>query len=255
MERRFFGSSAEGEKMKKLYEKSEITFAIMWIIIYTVCMGNLRRLGDDSPVLMISLIVVSALMFLCVRITGTMEYYGLTGWAQNSKAMLWFIPLWIISSLNIWGGFSPDYPMPGLLYAAVMMAFVGFAEELIFRGFLFKAILKDGNVRTAIIISSVTFGLGHILNLLIGQDLIETLVQIVFAVAVGFVFTMTFYKGGSLWPCILAHSVIDVTSVFFSGSSVVLSWIIHIIVFALSISYCLYLAKRVETPAINRVEA
>ena len=118
--------------MKKLYEKSEITFAIMWIIIYTVCMGNLRRLGDDSPVLMISLIVVSALMFLCVRITGTMEYYGLTGWAQNSKAMLWFIPLWIISSLNIWGGFSPDYPMPGLLYAAVMMAFVGFAEELIF---------------------------------------------------------------------------------------------------------------------------
>ena len=210
--------------MKKLYEKSEITFAIMWIIIYTVCMGNLRRLGDDSPVLMISLIVVSALMFLCVRITGTMEYYGLTGWAQNSKAMLWFIPLWIISSLNIWGGFSPDYPMPGLLYAAVMMAFVGFAEELI-------------------------------LNLLIGQDLIETLVQIVFAVAVGFVFTMTFYKGGSLWPCILAHSVIDVTSVFFSGSSVVLSWIIHIIVFVLSISYCLYLAKRVETPAINRVEA
>ena len=108
--------------MKKLYEKSEITFAIMWIIIYTVCMGNLRRLGDDSPVLMISLIVVSALMFLCVRITGTMEYYGLTGWAQNSKAMLWFIPLWIISSLNIWGGFSPDYPMPGLLYAAVMDA-------------------------------------------------------------------------------------------------------------------------------------
>ena len=93
---------------------------------------DLRRLGDDSPVLMISLIVVSALMFLCVRITGTMEYYGLTGWAQNSKAMLWFIPLWIISSLNIWGGFSPDYPMPGLLYAAVMMAFVGFAEELIY---------------------------------------------------------------------------------------------------------------------------
>ena len=212
--------------MKKLYEKSEITFAIMWIIIYTVCMGNLRRLGDDSPVLMISLIVVSALMFLCVRITGTMEYYGLTGWAQ----------------------------MPGLLYAAVMMAFVGFAEELIFRGFLFKAILKDGNARTAIIISSVTFGLGHILNLLIGQDLIETLVQIVFAVAVGFVFTMTFYKGGSLWPCILAHSVIDVTSVFFSGSSVVLSWIIHIIVFVLSIIYCIYLAKRVETPVINRVD-
>lgn len=240
--------------MKRLYEKSEITFAIMWIVIYTVCIGNLRRLGDDSPVLMIGLIIVSALIILCVRITGTAKYYGLTGWAKNSKAMLWFIPLWILSSINIWGGISPDYPMPGLLFAAVMMAFVGYAEELIFRGFLFKAILKDGNVRTAIIISSVTFGLGHISNLLIGQDLAETLVQIVFAVAVGFVFTMVFYKGGSLWPCILAHSVIDVTSVFCSGSSVVLNWIIHIIVFVLSITYCLYLARRVETPAINRVD-
>ena len=240
--------------MKKLYEKSEMTFAILWIVIYTVCMGNLRSLGDDSPILMAALIVISILMFLWVRITGTMEYYGLTGWAKNSKAMLWFIPLWIISSTNIWIGISPDYPMPGLLYAAVMMAFVGFAEELIFRGFLFKAMLKGGSVKTAIIISSVTFGLGHILNLFIGQDLVETLIQMVFAVIVGFVFTMVFYKGGSLWPCILAHSVIDVTSVFCSGESPVLEWIVHIAVFVLGVSYCLYLAKRVETPLINRVE-
>ena len=241
--------------MKKLYEKSEITFAILWIIIYTFCIGNLRRLGDDSPILMISLIVICALMFLCVRITKTMEYYGLTGWAKNSLAMLWFIPLWIISSINLWIGISPDYPMPGLLFAAVMMAFVGFAEELIFRGFLFKAILKDGSVKTAILISSITFGLGHIMNLFIGQDLVETLTQVVFAVAVGFVFTMVFYKGGSLWPCILAHSLIDVTSVFSSGETPVLEWIAHIVTFVLAITYCLYLAKRVETPMINRTDA
>ncbi len=240
--------------MKKLYEKSEITFAILWIVIYTVCVGNLRRLGDDSPILMIGLIVVCALLFLCVCITGTMEYYGLTGWAKNSKAMLWFIPLWIIASINLWIGISPDYPMPGLLFAAVMMAFVGFAEELIFRGFLFKAILKGGNVKTAVIISSVTFGLGHILNLFVGQNLAETVVQIVFAVAVGFVFTMVFYKGGSLWPCILAHSVIDVTSVFSSGEAPVLERIVHIVVFVLAITYCLYLARRVETPSINRTD-
>lgn len=240
--------------MKKLYEKSEITFAILWIVIYTVCIGNLRRLGDDSPVLMISLIVICALMFLCVRALGTMEYYGLTGWAGNSRAMLWFIPLWLIASINLWNGISPDYPMPGLACAAVMMAFVGFAEELIFRGFLFKAILKSGSVKKAVIISSVTFGLGHILNLLNGQDFVETLVQVVFAVAVGFVFTMVFYKGGSLWPCILAHSLIDVTSVFSSGEAPVLEWILHIAVFILAVGYCLYLARHVETPPVNRVE-
>ena len=35
--------------MKKFYEKSEIWFAVMWIIIYVVVMGNLRNnFGDDS---------------------------------------------------------------------------------------------------------------------------------------------------------------------------------------------------------------
>ena len=241
-------------KLKKLYRKHELACAIFWIVLYTVCIGNLRSLGDDSPVLMIGLIAVCALMCLFVRLTGTTEYYGLGGWAKNSRAMLWFLPLWLVASINLWSGISPDYPMPGLLYAAVMMAFVGFAEELIFRGFLFKAMLKDGNVKVAVIVSSITFGLGHIINLFIGQDLVETLMQMAFAVAVGFIFTMAFYKGGSLWPCVLAHSLVDVFSVFSTDEgSPVLNVIIHVLIPVLAIGYCLYLAKRVETPAINRV--
>ena len=43
------------------------------------------------------------------------------------------------------------------------MLCVGFMEEVIFRGLLFKAIAKD-NAKMAIVISSVTFGLGHVLN-------------------------------------------------------------------------------------------
>ena len=35
--------------MKKIYEKSQIAFAIFWIVLYTVSIGNLRSLGDDSP--------------------------------------------------------------------------------------------------------------------------------------------------------------------------------------------------------------
>ena len=241
--------------MKKLYEKSEITFAILWILIYTVGIGTLKsNFGFDSLWQMLGLIAISVALFLFVNGNGLMEKYGLTGWAKNSKAMLWFIPLWIISCLNLFGGFRPDYPMPGLIYAAVSMALVGFVEELIFRGFLFKAMLKDGDVKTAVIVSSVTFGLGHIMNLLTGQDLIETLSQVVFAVAVGFVFTYVFYKSGSLWPGILAHSLIDVTSVFASNEgSQLLNVIVHIGFIIIAAAYCLYLAKRVETPAINRV--
>jgi len=242
--------------MKKLYEKSEITFAILWIVIYTVGMGTLQNtFGLDSLWHMLGLIVISAAIFLFVKKNGLMEVYGLAGWAKNNRAMLWFIPLWLLSCMNLLSGFQPDYPVPGLFYAAVSMALVGFAEELIFRGFLFKAMLRDGNVKAAVIVSSVTFGLGHILNLFTGQDLIETLNQVVFAVAVGFVFTLVFYKSGSLLPGILAHSFIDASSVFASDEgSQLLNMILHIVFIVVSLAYCLYLAKRVETPAINQAD-
>ena len=239
--------------MRKLYEKSEILFAIFWIVLYTVSMGNLRNLGDDSPYMMIGLIVISALMLLFVRKNGLLEKYGLSAWAKNNRSMLWFFPLWIIASLNLWGGAAAKFPVPGQIYAVVSMALVGFAEELIFRGFLFKAILKDGSVKTAVIVSSVTFGIGHILNLFTGHEVVETLVQVVFAIAYGFIVTMAFYKSGSLLPCILSHSLTDVFSLFAAGeASSLLNWAAHIVIIVLAAAYCLYLARRVETPPVNR---
>lgn len=50
-------------------------------------------------------------------------------------------------------------------------------KQIIFRGFLFKALYND-NVKLAIVILSVTFGIGHIVNLLNGKDLIPTLLQV-----------------------------------------------------------------------------
>ncbi len=244
------------KKLQAWYEKNELAAAIFWIVLYTVAVGILRNLGDDSPWTMLGVIVISALMFLFVKALGRTEYYGLARWARNNRAMLFFHPLWIIASMNLWAGITPHYPLPGQIFAVVFMAFVGFAEELIFRGFLFKAMLKDGNGKAAVIVSSITFGMGHIINLFTGHELIATLTQVVFAVAMGFVFTLVFYKSGSLLPGILAHSFIDVTSVFASdeGSQLV-NLILHIVIVVVSAAYCLYLTKRVETPAINRADA
>ena len=121
---------------------------------------------------------------------------------------------------------------------------------LLFRGFLFKAMLKDGNVKTAIIISSVTFGMGHIVNLLTGHALFETLVQMAFAVAIGFIFTMVYYKCGSLLPLILAHSAIDVLSVFAVDNAVADGLFIGTTIVT-AVLYCWYLS-RLETPEVNR---
>ena len=84
------------------------------------------------------------------------------------------------------------------------MVNIGFLEEIIFRGILYKSIEKD-NQKLAIIISSLTFGIEHIVNLLNGADLVPTLMQICYAIAIGFLFVTIFNKSKSLIPCIITQ--------------------------------------------------
>ena len=100
----------------------------------------------------------------------------------------------------------------------------------------------DSPLAAAVIVSSLTFGIGHIVNFLTGQAGFETAVQIVFAVSLGFVFTMVYYKSGSLIPCIIAHSLIDVFALF-TTDSIVADWIYVGAAVVVSIIYCIFLSK------------
>ena len=232
--------------MMQFYRKNEVLFAVAWIVVYVVVAGNLRGLGDDSPAMMGGLLAIAAGLAWFVGAHSLAEQFGLTSWAKNPRRLLWFVPLLVIVSGNLWGGIEPHYPLPGLAFAMVSMALVGVVEELIFRGLLFRAMLRDGSETAAIVVSSLTFGMGHIVNLLTGHGTVETLAQMVFAVAMGFVFTLVYYKGGSLWPCIVAHSLIDVFSVV-SAPNGSLDWVFFGITLACAIGYSIYLAT-LETP-------
>lgn len=126
------------------------------------------------------------------------------------------------------------------------MLCVGFLEEVIFRGLLFKAIAR-GNIRSAVIISSVTFGIGHIINLFngSGMDLVGNLCQIAFAVAAGFLPVTIFYRGGSLLPCIIVNSAINTISTFANDKAVTAEMhIIHLVILiAITVAYTLVLIK------------
>ena len=228
--------------MMQLYRKNETLFAVVWIVVYVIVAGNLRSMGDDSPAMTGGLAAITAGLVWFVRSNGLTKHYGLTSWARNPRQMLWFAPLWIIVSGNLWGGIEPHFALPGLAFAMVSMALVGFVEEMVFRGLLFRAMLRSGNETTAIVVSAVTFGIGHIVNLLTGHGTAETLVQMVFAVAMGFVFTLVYHKGGSLWPCIVAHSLIDVFSVMSAGSDA-LDWAFLAVALACAVGYSVYLWK------------
>ena len=233
--------------MRKLYEKKEILFAVLWIVAYCVILGTIRgNFGDDSIYMFIALLVFTAGIIAFVKANHLEEKYGLVGWPKDLKKYLFFMPMWILATGNIWGGFSLSYHGVSLVIAALSMTLVGFVEEMIFRGFLFKAMMEGDKTIVAIIVSAVTFGVGHIVNLFTGQASFETVMQIIFAISWGFILTMVCYKGGGIIPCIIAHSMIDVLSLFGADNELI-DWIYIGTTIVGAIAYCLYLS-RIHSP-------
>ena len=227
--------------MKKIFEKNELFFCILLIIVYVVSNSyGVQNFGvTDYRVTLINAIFSLILISLIIILKRT-KYYGLCR-VNNPKKFLYFIPLYLIATVNIWPGISINNSNLEITFYILTMIIVGFIEDIIFRGFLFKAIEKD-NVNKAIIISAVTFGIGHIINLINGADFIPTLIQIIYAIALGFLFVIIFYKSKSLIPSILTHSLINSLSIFGVKSNSSL-YIIPMFLIIISICYSIYIIK------------
>ena len=198
--------------LKKLYDKNELFFALFFIFIYCITTIPIRgELGDGSIWMFIATLFVTILSIIFIKKYKLGDKYGLNTLPKNSKRYLYFIPLIILGTCNFWGGFESHHHGMALVYALLSMILIGWIEEIIFRGFLFKAIEKRRGIKIAIAISAITFGIGHILNL-VAQPGFETLLQVIYAIAFGFMFVYIFIKTKSLWPCIILHSIIDFTA-------------------------------------------
>ena len=234
--------------MKRLYEKNELLFALIWIGIYVVLFSFADelsgRIGVEKLVTAIVGITLSVGLFVWVCKQGLGRKMGLIAPEIAPKQMLYYIPLLLIPTVNLWWGVHFNFSLPEICLYVFSMLCVGFLEELIFRGFLFKALCRD-DMKTAILISSVTFGVGHIVNLLNGAALVATLLQITYAVAVGFAFTYLFLVSGSIWPCILCHGVINGLSAFSPASLPMEQELLSAgFLCVVSVGYGLYLAKK-----------
>ncbi len=244
--------------MKKLYEKNDLLFALLWIAVYCVVSIPVRgALGDESPVMLAALAAIAAGIVLLIRKFGLEEPYGLVKWRGRAKDYLFFLPLLVLTTGNLWGGVGMVYGGAGQVFAVLSMLLIGLIEELIFRGFLFRALLKRDPAPAAIIISAVTFGIGHLVNLLAGQGGLESLLQVFFAIAWGFLFTFTFYKSGSLLICIPVHGLVNACSTFAAPENrAEMPYVAATVV--VSVAYCLYLSRRptalvqAEKPAAKR---
>ncbi|NEG96207.1 CPBP family intramembrane metalloprotease [Bifidobacterium sp. SMB2] len=233
--------------MYRLYKKSELNFALVWIIAYVVAMSLADHfsasLGTPKIITAPAGIVVVLLILGFIKRHDLWQQYGLCSFKGDLKTYLYFIPLVLIASVSLWNGVTMNASIEETVLYIVSMICVGFIEEIIFRGFLFTAMYRD-NIKLAVFISSITFGIGHIVNLLNGQDPIPTLLQICYATAIGFLFTIIFYKGKSLLPCIVTHEVINSLSIFSVNGSLMTAVITSIILCVVCIAYALWILRK-----------
>lgn len=236
--------------MKKLYEKNELTFSIMWIVVYCVLQSLANPLnkviGIEYAASAVFCILQTIVLFNFIRKNKLQEQYGLCKSSVPASRFLYYVPLIILATGNLWNGAAVNYSLPETVCRIACMLCVGFLEEVIFRGFLFVSIAKE-NVRSAIIISSVTFGVGHLINLFngSGMELVNNLCQICFAIAVGFLLVTIFYRGGSLLPCIIVHSAINTLGTFANDTDLTMHMnLLHIFALILiTVAYTLILTK------------
>ena len=230
--------------MTNFFKKHETLFCILLIVLYVVSNSFcVQSFGYTSPIgFVVNTIFSFALILIMLALKST-AYYGLTR-VKDAKRYLYFIPLVIIATVNLWNGVNINNSPSEIIFYILTMINVGFIEEVIFRGFLFRMMEKQ-SLKSAIHVSAITFGIGHIVNLLNGADLVPTLMQICYAISIGYLFVIIFYKSKSLVPCIIAHSVTNSLSIFNIDNSLSL-YIAPVVLTVLPLLYALYISKTRE---------
>ena len=225
--------------MEKIFKKHETLFVITLIIMYVVINSFvIQNFGITSYQSVIINTILSILLILLIIMLNRVKFYGIIK-PNNFKRFLYFIPLIIISLFNLRRGIHINNTRSEIVFHILTMINIGFLEETIFRGFLFKMMEKD-NIKSAVIVSSITFGMGHIINLLNGADLLPTLMQVCYAIAIGYMLVIIFYKSKSLIPCIIFHIVFNSLNIFATGDSSIISSVVLIVMclaYSFSIQY------------------
>jgi uncharacterized protein len=184
----------------------EVMVILVYLTLGTIAhRTNLSNLGFEG----IANIVLTVIVVILLSVMGWWRIVGFRPPDQPTD-LLYFIVPFLPAIVSLAVGVELNNVL--LLIQLLAITFlVGFAEETIFRGLMLTA-LKPKGIWTAVIVTSVLFGLSHSLNVLSGKNLADIVTQILYALAIGFAFAALVLKKGILYPLVLAHFLIDFTA-------------------------------------------
>ncbi|WP_144509318.1 CPBP family intramembrane glutamic endopeptidase [Bacillus sp. FJAT-22090] len=190
--------------------------ACLFLLLFIAgAIATIKELSYNSPVV-ISFVPTAIVLIIYFTWKRKWVYFGFT---RNLplKNWLYYIPLVIILAVLCLQGFSPK-PLEIVTSYIGFVILVGFVEESIYRGIMVKLLLPLGNF-SAILISSALFSFSHILNLLSGQGIWQTGLQLIYALLIGIVLAQLFLKTGNIYPLIIFHSIHNLIQFLGDGGS------------------------------------
>lgn len=246
--------------LKKRYEKSNIWFAVVWIVLYCVLMsvGDVlsEAIGVQKSITLPVAFLLSAVLLFFLKKNHLLEEYGLCRSQISARAMLYYLPVILMLTANLWFGVTFNFGVGETVLYILAMFCVGFLEEVIFRGLLFGAMKKE-SLTAAVVVSSITFGMGHIINLFNGSgaELLSNLLQVVYATAAGFMFVMMYYRSKSLVVCIAAHGLFNAISAFANENLTLKQRVFSCIVLSVIMGgYACYLAFLPNLKSVKQIQ-
>lgn len=231
--------------MKKIILKI-IGLEMLLIIFYVVNGAFVSIQQPSSPFLQFALLIPLAIgLFLYIAIKKKWRHYFFIG--INKENIIVYSPLLIVLCIILIGTKGLNFASISdlLLMFLMQMFIVAFIEETIFRGILLRMLLPKGTF-VAVWISSILFGITHALQLIGGQSIEDTIIQIIYALLVGLVLSLLIIDGQSIILTILFHGLNNFFNFMGKAESSMLT--AYIIIFVLFV-YMLVLWRRVKKKA------
>nr|WP_314840955.1 CPBP family intramembrane glutamic endopeptidase [uncultured Microbacterium sp.] len=210
---------------RRFWERGGWWRAVILVVVYFVLYNGLSlllaplaaRIDDPQSVDGLLVFYVIPIFVGCLLLVG---FAVSVGWLREvfrpqpirGRGWMW-IAIAVVLLFNVLHLLSIDYARAGFPVVATWLlagVFIGFAEEVLTRGFVVNMLRKAGQREIIVaVISAALFSALHAGNLLTGQSLFATLIQLVYTFAFGICMYLAMRVTGTIIAPILLHASTD----------------------------------------------
>jgi membrane protease YdiL (CAAX protease family) len=206
--------------LKRFAERHPVAYVVLiWLmtILFYVVGGAAAAVLSLGP--LGGIIATVPLALISLVILARANWWEETGLAVRVESRVWrylALPLlWWAGMIVVKGGFAA-MGLREILTVVATAALSGYVEEVYYRGIMMRALASKGAV-WAIGMSTLLFGFTHALNVLAGRNGLDTLIQIGYALAIGFYFGTVAWKTRAVGALALVHGVNNLIAGLVSG--------------------------------------